>query len=294
MVQKRYSNILVLAQPVSDFSQKMVYFDVKVMEFNKDDVEQLGINWQTSINGPALVHTATPNSNPFFRGQNPAADFKDPLSAGVLGALQRGPLTHWGIATAISSSIDFLERNGSAMTLASPRLSARSGGKAKLNVGGQIPVITSSPAGQTVSYKDFGIILEIEPKLDPYGNLVAGVTTEVSQVDQANSVGGQPAFRTRKTNNDVSMKLGQTLVLAGLITREHQVNYAKVKWLGDIPILGALFRSKGFKGGKTELVVFITPRIMQDLASGINRTELDRADRMMGEFAKVIGEGLME
>jgi pilus assembly protein CpaC len=319
MVKQRYPNMLVLAQSISDFTQKMIYFDVKVMEFNKDDVEELGINWQTSIEGPGLRHTGTYNSNAYFRGSD--ANGTDPL-AGVVGldvapgiaalALQNNPLTYWGLATEISSRINFLEKTGSALTLASPRLSTRSGGKAKLTVGGQVPVVTTTINGPSVEYKDFGILLEIEPELDPYGNLIAKVSTEVSQLDKANQVEGYPAFRTRHTDNDVAMRAGETLVLSGLITRDEQASYDKVKFLGDIPILGKLFQSKSFKGGETELVVFITPTVLEDLNVGKNREELERGDLMMQrhndkildesarkdriieEFAQRLNNGLME
>ncbi len=299
MVQKRYANMLVLAQPISDFAQKMIYFDVKVMEFNKDDVEELGINWSTSIEGPTLRHTSTDNRNDYFRGSNQAGD---PL-AGVVGvpgnplglaALQGKSLTYWGLVSEVTSRINFLEKNGSALTLASPRLSTRSGGKAKLTVGGQVPVVTTTTNGPSVEYKDFGVLLEISPALDPYGNLIASVSTEVSQLDKANQVGAYPAFRTRHTDNDVAMKPGETLVLSGLITREEQDSYEGIKWLKDIPILGRLFESKSFKGGKTELVVFITPTVMEDLGSGVNRKELDRGRMLMSEFADSLSDGLLE
>ncbi|MFT5575170.1 MAG: pilus assembly protein CpaC [Bermanella sp.] len=298
MVQKRYANMLVLAQPISEFAQKMIYFDVKIMEFNKDDVEELGINWSTSIEGPNLRHARTVNQNNFFRGSNTQGT--DPLAALVgvpatgLGGQQSKSLTYWGLVSEITSRINFLERNGSALTLASPRLSTRSGGKAKLTVGGQVPVVSSSSNGTTVEYKDFGIMLEISPALDPYGNLLASVSTEVSQLDKANQVQDFPAFRTRHTDNDVAMKPGETLVLAGLITREEQSSYEGIKWLKDIPILGKLFESKSYKGGKTELVVFITPTVMEDLASGVNRKELDRGRQLMGEFADSLSDGLLE
>lgn len=303
MVQKRYTNMLVLAQPISDFAQKMIYFDVRIMEFNKDDVEELGINWSTSIDGPTLRHTETYSSNEFFRGSDTGTD---PL-AGVVGLaplaglksnatpdLQGQSLTYWGLVTEITSRINFLEATGSALTLASPRLSTRSGGKAKLTVGGQVPVVTTSLNGPSVEYKDFGILLEIQPNLDPYGNLIANISSEVSQIDRSNQVQGFPGFLTRKTDNDVTMKPGETLVLAGLITREDQQSFDKVKFLGDIPILGKLFQSKSYSGGKTELVVFITPQVLTDLVTGPNRKELDRAEAMIQEFSKRVGEDILD
>lgn len=301
LVKARYPNMLVLAQPLTEFNQKMVYFDVKVMEFNKDDVEELGINWLTNISGPGLRYSKALSANPYFRSTDPGDPLANavgvpPPNLGAVGsvALQKGGLTYFGIASEITSRINFLETQGSAVTLASPRLSTRSGGKAKLTVGGQVPVVSSSANGQTVTYKDFGILLEIEPKLDPYGNLVASVGTEISQVDKSNQVGDFPAFRTRRTNNDVAMKNGETLVLSGLITTEDQVSYSKVKGLADIPVLGSLFQSKSFKGGKTELVVFITPEVIEDLGSGSHKSEKDRGDAILERLNRQLQRDLRE
>src|SRR5690606_23934155 len=102
---------------------------------------------------------------------------------------------NFGIVTDITSRINLLEQTGSALVLASPRLSARSGGSADLTVGGEVPVVTSSLSGSSVEYKDYGVILGVEPTLDLYGNIVARISVSISQLDLAQSVGGQPAFK---------------------------------------------------------------------------------------------------
>ena len=79
-----------------------------------------------------------------------------------------------------------------------------------------------------------------------------------------------------------------------MITNEEQYSYDKVKWLADIPILGKLFQSKTFSGGETELVIFVTPRIMNNLQDGINREELERADSLIEKFEEQRGGGLLD
>ena len=190
--------------------------------------------------------------------------------------------------------IDLLEQTGSAIVLSKPRLSARSGGEAGLTVGGEVPVITSSLSGSSVEYKDYGVILSILPKLDLYGNISARVDVSISQLDLAQAVDGQPAFKKRATSNDIKLRPGDTLVLSGLITREEQATLNKVKWLADIPILGALFKSKSFTGGETEMVIFITPHILSDLKSGPNQEILNRVDEYVEEHEEYMKTGLID
>ncbi len=268
ILKARYPDILMLAQPMSDFVAPMIYFDVRITEFAKNELEELGINWSTSINGPGITITKDFDSN----------------------AIE----TDWGIASAITSRINFLETTGAAITLASPRLSARSGGKAELTVGGEVPVVTSSINGPSVEYKDFGIILSIEPQIYGSDRIAAKVGAEISQLDKANQVGDYPAFKTRRTDNEVQLNVGETLVLAGLVTRDEQTVYEGVKWLQDVPVLGPFFRNKSFKGEKIELVIFITPKLMVGGPDGPSAMEVKRSETMLENFDKALKHGMFD
>lgn len=287
LVKKSYPDVLVLAQLTSEYDAPMVYFDVRITEFAKDDVEELGVNWSTSINGPTLAFNADGTSNNLYRGQFPSQSGTfDGLNQVVGGA---GSHAYWGIASELTSRINLLEKNGSALTLASPRLSARSGGKAQLTVGGEVPVVTSSISGPSVEYKDFGILLNIEPKLYGSDQVATKVQAEISQLDKANQVGEYPAFKTRRTENDVQLRIGETLVLSGLVTEDSQVSNEGLVWLKDLPVVGALFRNKSFKGSRTELVIFITPRLLTDAPDSINAKELKRQDKMIERYRRDVG-----
>lgn len=289
LVQELYPNIKVLTTTTSAFEEKMIYFDVRVTEFTKDYTEKLGIDWSTNIKGPVFNFAKN-----MAYGDGATPDFSD---NSVLGSFDNfatdvsGSATYFGIATEITSMIDLLEQNGSAVTLANPRMSTRSGGSSDLTVGGEVPVVTSSLSGSTVEYKDYGILLNIEPQLDMYDNIAARVGVSISQLDVANAIDGQPAFKKRSTTNDVRLKPGETLVLSGLLTREDQETIKQVKWLSSIPVLGNLFKSKNFIQNETELVIFITPTVMDKLDSGINAENLDKAQRMMDmlDKSKIVG-----
>jgi type II secretory pathway component GspD/PulD (secretin) len=181
-----------------------------------------------------------------------------------------------------------LEKNGSALTLASPRLSARSGGKAELTVGGQVPVVTSSMNGPSVEYKDYGVLLNIAPQL--YGSEMVSthVKAEISQVDKANQVQGYPAFKTRRTENEVQLKVGETLVLSGLVSEDSQATVEGIAFLKDLPWIGGLFRNKSAQGKRTELVIFITPRLMTGQDSPTADAQKQQ-DEMIQKYQKSFG-----
>lgn len=272
-----YPNAVNATLPKSEFSEKMVELKLKLLEFNSDNLRDLGISWSTSVGGPFFKYGK-------IFSVNDAAPFELPLPTGLVlpdppgndGAQTsaRG-YRAFGLATDITSLLNFFVSNGDAMLLAEPHLSARSGGEAKFLAGGQVPVVISNGlTGNSVEYKDFGIKLEFKPQVDEKGNVVARMMTEVSSIDPSTSiVGGAPGFRTRSTEADIRLKEGETLVLSGLVTSELGDAVTKVAGLGDLPVLGPLFRSRSFRDRKSELVIFITPRIASISDAAANNTQ---------------------
>lgn len=289
-VQGVYKDVINLtrvraqAAPVILPSSKMVSMSVKITEFNTNKLSKLGINWSDAISGPfaGFGHNVVGNSvfgaTSIIDGTNLAAEL--PLNINpVLGT--------FGLATGIASAINLLISTGDAILLAEPRLSARSGGKAEFLAGGEIPVVTSSISGTDVEYKEFGIILNISPIVDDENNIMATINTEVSAVDFSNAVGDVPAFITRKTTTDVFMEDGETLVLSGLIDRSLGESIDKFPILGDIPILGALFRSTDWNNDLTELVIFVTPTVF-DAKSQFNQERIQRRDDLIKLFKEKV------
>ncbi len=134
LVQQLYPDVKVLTTTTSPFEEKMIYFDVRVTEFAKDYTEKLGIDWTTNIRGPIFNFAKN-----MAYGDGASPDFSNNSALGSFDNFATdvsGSATYFGIATEITSMIDLLEQNGSAVTLANPRMSARSGGSADLTVGG--------------------------------------------------------------------------------------------------------------------------------------------------------------
>jgi pilus assembly protein CpaC len=173
----------------------------------------------------------------------------------------------------ITSTINMAVNNGDAFVLAAPELSTRSGGKAEFLAGGQIPVVSpaSGTAPATVQFKDYGIKLSIEPVTDEKGNVSATLDTEISSVDPSVAVMGNPGFLTRKTKSQFNVQEGQTIVISGLVNTELAKDISKLAGLGNLPILGALFRSNNFRAGRTDLVILVTPTVVDPSVEAIKK-----------------------
>lgn len=288
--------VINLAHPLSVDMQRMVYLDVQVVDFKKSALRNIGIDWQKMLAGPVLGVVKDVTTNPYYRigdvkqGSQLSNQFNN---AG--GAIQGLPTSvpyseYFGITTSLSSVINIAAQNGDAYILANPQLSTRSGGEASFLAGGQIPIPISSVLGQSsVQYKDYGVHLDIKPHADAAGNILADIDTEVSQIDPSVTINSYPGFLTRKTSSVVNVKSGQTIVLSGLVQASGSDAMNKFPWLGDVPILGALFRNKDFQASKSELVIFVTPVII-DPESRINHEVIGRGSELIHNFNTRYGD----
>ena len=162
---------------------------------------------------------------------------------------------------------------GALRTLAEPNLVVANGGDGKFLAGGEFPVVysTSASGGSSVSvtYKEFGIKLSFQPKIAPNGEIFLKLSQEVSELDFVNAVvltGFRiPALKSRKAESSVQLADGQSFVLAGLIDNKISKQVSKIPLLGDIPVLGTLFRSTRYQNNETELMVVVTARIVRPL-----------------------------
>jgi pilus assembly protein CpaC len=170
--------------------------------------------------------------------------------------------------------------------LAEPQLSARNGAKASFLAGGEFPYSVSTINGVTIIFKPYGIKLDILPRVDRNGAIRATIEAEVSSLDASVSTTIGPALLTRRTNTEFNVRNGETIVLSGLLQRDHNTSIDKVPLLGDIPVLGALFRSKRFQNKETELVIFVTPTVIDSNSPGL----VDRVERTTERLQQNLGK----
>lgn len=171
-----------------------------------------------------------------------------------------------------------LEQKGLAKSLARPNLIAASGADATFLVGGEFPYPSvqggsgGAGASVTIQFKPFGIRLNFTPTLNDLGTINLKIEPEVSALDFTNSVTisgfNMPSLTTRRARTIVDLKPGQSLAIGGLLQTEDRKTLTKFPILGDIPVLGALFRSTKFIRNETDLVIFVTPEIVRPFAAG--------------------------
>lgn len=173
----------------------------------------------------------------------------------------------------VSAMINALESSGFAYTLARPSLVAMSGQSATFLAGGEIPIPVPSSGSDNISieYKEFGIRLTLTPTVIDRNRISLKVAPEVSELDYTNAVVLEnirvPALTIRRTDTSVSLADGESFVISGLISSNTTTNISKFPGLGDIPILGAFFRDSSVSREDKELLMIVTPHLVQPLAA---------------------------
>lgn len=230
---------------------------------------------------PASYYTTDPNL-PLGVGQSVTGYTIDPITGNIVQrpgtSITPGPqrTTVGGLGRLfgldILSAIDLGETLGQVTTLANPSLTTLSGETANFLAGGEIPIPVPQVgvgAGSliTIEYKQYGVSLAFTPTVLSDGRISLRVRPEVSQLSASGAVQlnglSIPALTTRRTETTVELGSGESMVIGGLLQNTHNNNISKTPGLGDVPILGALFRSNGFQRNETELVIVITPYLVK-------------------------------
>jgi pilus assembly protein CpaC len=280
---KRYPQIVNFTSPVG--WEQMVMMDVKVVEFPRTELSELGMKW--SATGGAAVGAIWS-----LGGRGDSSKNLLNIAGNLPISGTSGPVVATSALTTMSAlnlglngELNLLQQDGRASILAEPQLSTRSGYKASFLAGGEFPYSVATINGVTVQFKPYGIKLDIEPKVGRDGVIRAVIESEVSSIDSSVSTTGGPALLTRKTKTEFNVHAGETIVLSGLLQRNTSTDIDKVPLLGDLPVLGALFRSKRFQNKETELVVFVTPTLVDS-----HTPELaERVRRATGRLNQTLG-----
>ena len=161
----------------------------------------------------------------------------------------------------ISASLNALVENGKARILSRPNIITMSGEQATIQIGGEIPYTTSNLSGTTVSFRNYGIILQFKPIVDEQDRITVSVHAESSNMS-GQTVDGQPILTTRRADSVVHLDSGSTMVIGGLMDSSDSKNLSKIPFLGDIPIIGEFFKYHSKSKTKRELLILITPTIV--------------------------------
>jgi pilus assembly protein CpaC len=238
-----------------------INLQVRVAEVSRQVIKQLGINWQALGNfGNAAIGLAT--GNPVLA----AGEFVTRANGvdNLFASFRNGSID-------LNALIDALEDENLVTTLAEPSLTALSGVPASFLAGGEYPIPVPQGLGvTTIEYKRFGVSLAFVATVGAGGRITLNVRPEVSQLTFNGGLQFEgttvPALTTRRAETTVELGSGQAFAIAGLLQKSADNDVRKFPLLGDIPVLGALFRSKRFDRRETELVIIVTPYLVRAVA----------------------------
>lgn len=231
---------------------------VQVAEVARSVTKQLGVNWENiSSAGKFALGLGT--------GRDIVNDAGNFTRTGSLSSFIFG---FDDGQNNINGIIDALEEEGLITLLAEPNLTALSGEPASFLAGGEFPIPVPGEDGTvTVDYKEFGVSLDFTPNIVGNNRINLKVSPEVSQLssNSAINIGGIfiQSLITRRADTTVELASGQSFVLGGLLNSDSDNNISKTPLLGELPIIGALFRSSSFQRNETELVIIVTPYIVK-------------------------------
>jgi pilus assembly protein CpaC len=238
----------------------VVQVEVKVVEFNKTVLRQIGISFKDANGG-------------FSYGITSPSSTANSGSASALSSafnLVAGSLTHgW------EANIDLLQSNGMARVLAEPTLVALSGQSASFLAGGELPILEPQGLGTTtITYKPFGIGLTVTPTVLSADRIALKVAPEASDLDYSNGVSYNgiqvPSITTRRADTTVELGDGESFVIGGLVSSNLTSTVNKIPLLGDLPIIGSFFRNLNYSRQDKELVIVVTPRLVRPIARGVD------------------------
>ncbi|HEX3423547.1 MAG TPA: type II and III secretion system protein family protein [Sphingomicrobium sp.] len=256
-----------------------VMLKVRVAEMNRSAVKQFGVNLLShdSTGGtlfgigqgtPGTINTVMGAPNP-VTGLAPES-IQDVTFNNLAGGTTLGIFGKL-LGLNVLGTLDLLENDGVITTLAEPNLTALSGETASFLAGGEFPIPVSQSLGAvTIEYKQYGVGLAFTPVVLADGRISLRVRPEVSQLSDAGSVKLNgftvPALTTRRAETTVELGSGQSFMIAGLLQNSNTNSIQKAPFLGDIPVLGTLFRSTKFQRDETELVIIVTPYLVKPVS----------------------------
>jgi pilus assembly protein CpaC len=254
---------------VSISGRDQVMLKVTVVEMARTAIKQLGINVGGNWNVMDVAKEGVAAANPasglvgfatgILAGRDGDGGLKFQGQAGIGGNANVG------------GTLQALERAGVSRILAEPTLVAISGETATFQAGGEVPLIVSTACAAgtfcppSVTYKPYGVALIFTPVVLSPGRISLRVSTEVNELDRETVVNGNIGFRTRRTATTVELPSGGTMVTAGLISSQSAQNITGIPGLINLPVLGALFRSRDFQRRESELMIMVTPYLAKPM-----------------------------
>ncbi|MDH4300619.1 MAG: type II and III secretion system protein family protein [Nitrospira sp.] len=246
---------------------QQVMLEVRVAEMNRELIKRLGINF-TGIGNDYFAVSVLANLTRIATLSHPIGQTAT-VASEVTQAIQ-GAFGFNAAGTSWTGFVDALKEENLLKVLAKPTLMALNGQEAAFLAGGEFPIPVPQAFGLvTIQFKKFGVGLVFTPNVLDRKHISLNVAPEVSELDFTNALRTQgfvvPAITTRRAATTIELADGQSFAIGGLLRDNVRESVKKVPFLGDVPILGALFRSSSFQKSETELVIIVTPHLVKPL-----------------------------
>ncbi len=254
MYSEKVVNLLQMTHP------EQIRLEAKILEISTDKVKKLGIQYANASDIDPVSGIVTIGPSGIFGFGQTFANSRDSSSSKLGGYAD------------INATLQALITNGDARVLSQPAMVTMSGEKANILIGGEIPIPMSNSEGQlTVEWREYGIKLNIEPQVDEDRQITSKVNAEVSTLDSSSAAAinlsnglSIPALRSRKAETVIHLPSGSTMAIGGLLASDEGKQVTKFPFLGDLPILGQFFRSTTTSKEKKEIIILVTPTLVDE------------------------------
>ena len=262
-IDKTGGNVIDLLQMARP---SQIRLEAQVIEISSSNKSELGITYGTKSSGDSDTKIDAPNT--IYAGE----DWNTRDWGGWL-------VRH---SSTINASLTALINQGKARILSRPNISTLSGEKARILIGGSIPIPTNNDGSISIEWKEYGVKLDIEPVADQMDKITSKVHAEVSRLDYANGITQNgfhiPALATREAEAVIHVSNGMSMIIGGLLNSEDGKSVSKIPLLGNIPIIGEFFKHTSRTRDKRELIIIITPHLIGE------ETQWPMSDRMKEAF----------
>ncbi|RKP49048.1 type II and III secretion system protein family protein [Trinickia fusca] len=282
--QEALVNRLTLAQPIQ------VHLRVRITEIDRNITQQLGINW-SALGSSGNFIGGLFNGRTLFDSTSKLFNLSSSGAFSVLGGFHTSRYSIDGV-------LDALDQEGLITMLAEPNLTAMSGQTASFLAGGEfpIPVAQDTTGAITIEFKPYGVSLDFTPTVLANNRISLKVRPEVSEIDPTNSVTTGsikvPALTVRRVDTTVELSSGQSFAIGGLLQSKTSDVLSQLPGLSRLPVLGKLFSSKDYLNNKSEVVVIVTPYIVQPTGPGQLHDALDGVTRPASDIEYALQRSL--
>ncbi|WP_137818691.1 type IV pilus secretin PilQ [Pseudomonas sp. 2FG] len=254
-----------------DIPVRQVMIEARIVEASVDYDKALGVEWRgVSVGDNNFV---VGGSNSLVKGSDPleidAGTFVDMGVTGNTSGLNLGFITD---NTILDLELSAMEKTGNGEVVSQPKVVTSDKETAKILKGTEIPYQEASSSGATsTSFKEASLSLEVTPQITPDSRIIMEVKVTKDEPDFSNALNGVPPIKKNEVNAKVLVSDGETIVIGGVFSNTQTTSVDKVPFLGDLPFLGRMFRRDVVQDKKSELLVFLTPRIMNNQAIAVSR-----------------------